>query len=268
MSTCRSLISNTWSSSARIFIFISSIISLQLIKPTDARAQLGASATVESQYNVRGVSLNDAKPDIRFGLTYDHASGAYGGLSGILGDTARNGVQPLGYIAYLGFAKPLPNGWIWDVGATNTQITLYIPASTLLRSPQNTTYKQASTERYRADYSEFYSGVSVHDISARVYISPDYLNQGVSTAYLDLNAAYRPIPQLRLYGHAGALTPLDSSKGAESDREHFDLGAGAVWELHHAELRLAWTGVTSKVEYPINFRQKNNALILSATGFF
>jgi hypothetical protein len=94
---------------------------------TQARAQLAFSATVESQYRFQGVSLTNGEPDGRIGVSYDHPSGVYGGVSAIIGATAGDGVRPLGFVGFLGFAKQAPSGLTWDFGITNSDITLYIP---------------------------------------------------------------------------------------------------------------------------------------------
>lgn len=259
-----------------IFRLVLAVLLLGLAVPAVARAQLVAAATVESQYRFRGVSLTDGEPDVRLSLSYDHASGAYAGASIIGGETARDGVQALGYVAYAGFAKQMANGLGWDVGATNADMILYLPVQQIIRSAQNTpgapgynpSAAQDATQRYRINYSELYAGVSMPDLSARLYVSPDYLGQNLRTAYLDVTASIRPMSQLRLYAHLGGLTPLGGSEGPNSDRQHGDLGAGAAWEFRHSEVQLGWTATTPQLEYPVGYRQARDALIVSLTGFF
>ena len=258
----------------RILPPLLSSLPLLLAAPTGVSAQFVTNATLESEYNVRGVSLDNGKPDVRLGLSYDHASGAYAGLSGIVGDTARNGVRPLGYVGYVGFARPFAPGANWDVGVAFSQVVLYLPSRRFQVPGQGgaatSTASTTSTRRYHADYTEVYGGVSVHNFSARLYLSPDYLNQGVSTAYLDLNAAFRPLNRVRLYAHAGALTPLGSGDPVDPgvDRGRFDLGAGAAFEFRHGQVQLGWTGVTPEVRYPAGYPQNRSRLVLSLAGYF
>lgn len=252
------------------------VLLLGLAVPAVARAQLVAAATVESQYRLRGVSLTDNEPDVRLSLSDDFASGAYAGASIIGGETVRDGVQALGYVAYAGFAKQMANGLGWDVGATNSDIVLYLPVQRGIGSAQNTpgapgynpNATQAGTHRYTIDYSELYAGVSLPDLSARLYVSPDYLGQNLRTAYLDVTASIRPVSQLRLYAHLGGLTPLGGSAGPNSDRQRGDLGAGAAWEFRRSEVQLGWTATTPQLEYPVGYRQARDALIVSLTAFF
>jgi hypothetical protein len=233
-----------------------------------AHAQLAASATVESQYRFQGVALTRGEPDGRIGLSYDHPSGAYGGVSLMVGNTAGKGVQPLGYMGYAGYARQTSNGINWDVGVTNADITLFLPVEVSGYSDQTGPYTQRYTHRYNFDYTEVYAGVSKDDLSARLYISPDYLGQRLKTAYLDMTGAIRPTTHLRLFMHAGVLTPLSDGTRSNVAREHFDFGPGGAWEFRHAEIRLTWSATTPRVDYPAGYPQTRNVFILSATHFF
>lgn len=233
-----------------------------------AHAQLAASATVESQYRFQGVALTRGEPDGRIGLSYDHPSGAYGGVSLMVGNTTGDGVQPLGYMGYAGFAKQTSAGLNWDVGVTNADITLFLPVESSRYSPQTGVSIQKYIHRYNFDYTELYAGVSKGDLSARLYISPDYLGQRVSTAYLDVTGAIRPTTHLRLFLHAGVLTPLSGGGGSNVAREQFDFSPGSAWEFRHGEIRLTWSATTPRVDYPPGYPQKRNVFILSATRFF
>jgi hypothetical protein len=250
------------------FLVVSGVLSFSLAAATAARAQLVGAATLESEYRLRGVGLTNGEPDVRLGLSYDHSSGAYAGGSVIVGNTARDGVQVLGYIGYAGYAKQAADGLVWDIGASNSNITLNLPAQLTTRSAQNIVSTQIYTQKYHADYSEVYGGISMRDISAHLYFSPDYLGQSLKTLYLDVTATVRPRDRLRLYAHVGALTPLAGSAGPTSQREHFDFATGAAWEFRHGEVQLGWTAATPELEYPPGYRQKRSALVLSVTGFF
>jgi hypothetical protein len=236
--------------------------------PSAARAQLIGSATLESDYRLRGLSLTNGEPDVRVGLAYDYASGAYVGASAIAAQPARVGLRALGYVAYAGFARQTGGGLGWDIGATDSQIDLRFSAPQLVRTAQGAPLMQSVEHTYRAHYSEVYGGLSMRDVSARLYLSPDYLGQHLRTAYLDLTVAGKPVDRLRLFAHAGALTPLGGSAGPNSGRERYDLGAGAGWEFRNGDVQLAWTTITQQAEYPIGYRQSRAALTLSVTGFF
>ncbi len=265
MTGWRALSGDPRSPDRHLFLVVVAALSLSFV-PAAARAQFVGAATIESEYRLRGVALTNGEPDVRLGVTYDHVSGAYAGVSAIVGEAEHVGVRGLGYVANIGFARQTSTGLTWDVGATNSQITLYLPSRQVLRSPQVIT--PGDIRRYSANYTEVYAGISVRNVSARLYFSPDYLGQGLKTAYLDITAAVRPARRLRLYGHVGALTPLGESAWPNSSREHLDLAVGAAWEFRHGEVQAAWTTTTPQVEYPLGYRQTRSALVLSMTGFF
>jgi Bacterial protein of unknown function (Gcw_chp) len=253
---------------SRIALLASTLLSLGLTFPVAAQAQLVGSATLESQYRWRGVDLSNGQPDLQLSLSYDHSSGLYGGVTGIAGETVRNGVQPLGLLTYAGYAVQAPDGLTWDAGVTESLLALYLPIRQSVLAADGTTSFRRATRVYDAEYTEVYGGVSRGDLSAHLYISPDYLHQNLRTAYLDVAAATRPLSWLKLSGHVGALTPIQGSAWPSSERERFDLGVGAAWELRHGELQLAWSGTTPQVEYPLGYHQARSALILSLTGYF
>ena len=244
------------------------VLAFALAGADASRAQLVVNATVESQYRYQGVDLSNGEPDGRIGLSYDHPSGAYGGASLIVGNTVGVGVQPLGYLGYLGFARQTAQGITWDVGLTNSDITLHLPATRSVYSDQTGRVVTHYTRSYSFDYTQIYAGLSRRDLSARLYLSPNYLGQGLTTAYLDLNEAVRPVDRLRLFLHAGALTPLGGSAGSNLDREHFDIGPGAAWEFRHGEIQLSWAAAGPQVYYPVGYPQKRQVFVLSVTGFF
>jgi hypothetical protein len=245
--------------------------------PAVADDQFSASATLESQYRLRGVALTNDEPDARIAFSYDHPSGGYIGVSLIGGETVHDAFHALGFVAYLGFAEQTSNGVGWDFGATISEINLYLrPTSYVIARPaqyatQTDGYPSvsfAAVIHYRADYSEVYGGISWRGTSAYLYVSPDYLGQSLRTAYVDLTKTFRPIAHLRLYGHVGVLTPLEGSGLPGSTRERYDLGAGAACEFRHGEIQLAWSDIAPQVQYPAGYLQKRSAVIASVTGFF
>jgi uncharacterized protein Gcw-chp len=265
--------------SPRTYLVAAAVVTLSATVAAGADDQLSASFTLESQYRLRGVALTNDEPDARIEVSYDHSSGAYVGVSLIGGKAVQNGLRGLGFVGYLGFAETTASGISWDLGATISEINLYLrPSLYAGRPPQYTTqvtgYPPSEPEyvtdviHYRADYSEVYGGLSWRDTSVYLYASPDYLGQSLRTVYLDVTQSYRPIKHLRLYAHAGVLTPLDGSALSGDDREHYDFGAGAACEFPHGEIRLAWSGISPQVQYPEGYPQKRSVVLVSVTGFF
>lgn len=268
------------SSSARLYLIAAAVVAFGPIAPAIADDQLSASATLESQYRLRGVALTNDEPDARIEVSYDHSSGAYVGISLLGGKTVQDEFRGLGFVGYLGFAATTASGISWDLGTTISEINIYLRPP-LYSTPRPTQYATQSPGypasqpanvldaiHYRADYSEIYGGISWRDTSVYLYASPDYLGLSLRTVYLDVMQSFRPIRHLRLYAHAGVLTPLDGSGQPGNDREHYDLGAGAAYEFHRGEISVAWSGIAPQVQYPVGYPQKRSVVIVSATGFF
>jgi uncharacterized protein (TIGR02001 family) len=260
-------------------VLTSVVLALFLAPPSPAHAQASFSVTAESQYRFRGVPLTNGKPDLRLALAYDHPSGAYAGASAIIGTAPRGGVQAMGYSAYVGYARRAGPDLSWDAGLTHARYIGRLPGRAVVPGPRGPAAVRY-TLHYDSDYSEAYAGLVRRDVSAHLYVSPDYLGQGQTTAYLDLAGAVRPAPRVRLFGHAGVLAPLAGRSrvyappgiarpaGGDDRRLVYDLRVGAALELGRAEVQLAWTHVGPRLEYPRDYSRRRDALVVSAAAFF
>ena len=215
-----------------------------------AQAQVGASVQVQSDYRFRGVSLSDGDPTASLSLSYDHASGAYGGLTGVFVATDHSGLQALGYVAYLGYAGRLKHDASWDVGVTNSDATVYLD------------------KRYESNYTEIYAGLTKDNVSVHVYYSPRYILYDGATLYVDLNGALRPLSHWRVFGHVGVLSRLSPVSTPYADHTRLDLRAGVAREFRHFELNLAWTTTGPEPVYPPGYEQSRDAVVASAVFFF
>lgn len=248
------------------------VLTADLGVPLSARAQLSVSATAESAYRFRGVALTNSKPDVRLAVAYDHPSGAYAGAAGLVGGGANGDVHGLGYLGYVGYVHRTASGLNLDVGATAAHVvdTLQV----YLKAQPNGVPARVVQLRYSASYAELYAGVIKDQLSAHLYVSPNYLDQGMSAAYLDLAGAVRPARRVRLFAHAGLLMPFDrpsptpAAPAPGRQALQYDLKLGAALELAQSELQLSWTTVGPKAQYPIGYPQKRSALIASAAVFF
>lgn len=221
-----------------------------IARPTPARAQVGLSASIFSDYRVRGFSLSGGKPTINLDFAYDHPSGAYFGASIIAAETPHRGLGFLGYTANVGYVARIDAHTAWDIGAEGTSVN-------------TNTYR-----KYLVSYGEIYTGVTHDNFAAYLYYSPNYLNTGVPTLYADLSVNFRPATRWRLFGHAGALTPAGGSDAGEGQHEQFDLRAGAAYDYGGGEVQLAFTSASPYAEYPAGRRQARNAVVVQATYFF
>ncbi|HTK34428.1 MAG TPA: TorF family putative porin [Caulobacteraceae bacterium] len=242
------------------------LLSPMLAVPARGLAQVSVTAMVESDYRFRGVSLTDGKPDLKLAIAYDHASGAYAGASVVIGkNDGDRRVEALGYAGYLGFAKRSGVGLTWDLGATTSRLVDSVPSTVIVRPATGPAYTISSIRHYIAAYNEVYAGVSKGAVSVYAHLSPDYIGVNRGTAYFDLNWTTRPRDHLRLFWHAGLLTPL----GVSGDRSlRYDLRTGVAVEFSRGEVQLAWTKVGPRMDYPFGRRQSPEALVVSAAGFF
>lgn len=217
---------------------------------TPALAQAAASASVQSDFGYRGVSLSTDRPAASLTLSYDHASGAYVSVAAIAAATEHDGVRLLGHQAYAGVAGKFPSNLAWDLGVADTQVDDYeIPRS-------------------RIAYREVYAGLSWRNVSAHTYYSPDYMGDGVRTLYTNLEASWSPAPDWTITGGGGLLVPIDPADDAEIRKTQFDLSLGATRKLGKALVALKWTHHGPHGGYSPVDRGKRNKVIVGITYAF
>jgi uncharacterized protein (TIGR02001 family) len=228
--------------------------SLSLASP--AWAQVGAGLSADSDFRFRGDTLTDGRPSLTLNISYDHESGAYAGGSLVGAQGVHGGGQFVGYFAYIGYATRAGKGVSWDVGVSNAGLTQIIPG-------------QASVRKYMFNYTEVYVGAITDNLSAHIHYSPDYFGEHVSTVYVDVDGAIRPVLHWRLFGHVGALTPVSGGEGPQGGRrERYDLRAGVAREFKRCEVRLAWTTASPDPEYPPEYAPRRQAFVVGASYFF
>ena len=211
-------------------------------------AQIVVSATVASNYQYRGVTLSDGKPALSLNIAYDRGGG-YVGASLIGAETEFAGVQGLGHVEYLGYARRLKSGSTWDVGVTNTYLTNYY------------------YHKYKYDFFEIYAGLRGKHLNYYLYYSPNYYSDGVRTLYAQVTGTVHLARPWRLFGRAGALTSLGGG-GYGVFREQYDVGVGLAADLKAAEVELTVTTRGPDVVYLADHPQSRHAIVFSATHFF
>jgi uncharacterized protein (TIGR02001 family) len=215
-----------------------------------ARAEVAASLAIESDYQLRGVSLSNGQPVASLTVAYDHSSGVYGDVAVIGVSTRRLGVETLGYVAHLGYARRLSSGVSLDVGVRSSRVSSLI------------------TRRVPYDYTEAYVGLSKGDVSGHIYLSQDYIGDVGATAYVDLEGALRPARHWRVFGHVGVLAPLSQGSKLLERRTQIDLRAGVARELGNLELHAAFTATSTAPHYPRRIRNRRDALTVGAVYYF
>ncbi|HEV2366147.1 MAG TPA: TorF family putative porin [Caulobacteraceae bacterium] len=213
-----------------------------------ARAQAVFSVAGDSDYRLRGVSLSGGRPALSLALAYDHSSGVYGAASAVFADGGPGGARLLGYQLDLGYARRAGRDGSWEVGVTDARFSDPVDGA--------------------HDYVEIYGGVTRKGLSARLYYSPDYFGEHVSTLYLDVGGAVRLRRHWRAFAHGGVLTPISGRSYPNSRKQHYDLRAGVAFDYQSLELRLAWSTVLPGPDYPIGYDQSRQAVVVGAAiGF-
>lgn len=223
--------------------FASAVLLLGLA--ASACGQTAASLAAESDNRFRGVSLSNAKPDLRLSLAYDHASGWYAGASvtTVEFDSQRRHAALFGYV---GYARRAQSDLAWEIGATAARF--------------------GATARY--DYGEVFVGLIAQRWNARAYFSPSYFGSGTRTAYAELNCGLPLNRQLRLFGHLGALAELGGTSADDSRRVRVDARIGIAAVIDPFELQLAWVAGGRSGIYPIPYGPPRDAWVLSAVAYF
>ncbi len=214
-----------------------------------AHAQVGASVSLDTDDLFRGVSLSDGRPVMSLGLSYDHPSGAFGGVTVTAVDTRHSDIRNLGYSAYLGYARRLADGASWEVGVTNSKTSVYLD------------------RRYSDHYTQLYMGFSKNNLSAHIYYSPKYIGEDSGAVYADIDGAMEPAQDWRLFGHAGLLMSLGRA-APTGGRTRFDLRAGIARQFKNSELHLALTASSRQPFYPEWRRQKRSTLEAGVAVYF
>lgn len=214
--------------------------------PALASAQASYSVGAVSDYRYRGVSLSGERPSVQANANFDHASGAYAGLSLArvrLGYYTRADLQ---WTAYAGYARRIGDNWSVDAGAVAVRFN--------------------GGRNY--DYREFHVGVARERLGARVAVSPHYYGVGGRTVYGEVNGSIALSPALELLAHAGYLYPEAGRwKYVPPARADIRLGVQAMVEAWSLQLAFSATREGAAV-YPNGRNAHARRLLAGATRNF
>lgn len=228
--------------------FRAALAAAALLLSCAARGQLSGSATVDSEYQFRGVSLRGSKASLRLDASFDDPSGWYAGAAATQAQVANGDPYAL-LLGYGGYAMPVAAGRSLEFGASYSRFV----------------------NRGAYDFAEAYAGLLSERWSLRLNYSPDYFGRHVQTLYLDASGHWRLGERTRLFGHAGLLAPLAGAYPGDSDanRVRADILAGIGWGLGDADLRVAWTMVSRGGPFPApDPQQRRGAWLFSASYSF
>jgi len=115
-------------------------------------------------------------------------------------------------------------------------------------------YWRIMDDAYRPDYFEGFIGLSNSRGRVRVYVAPDYLQDGRNTYYGEIDARLAKVRSWKLTGHLGlALIPHDLTDPRSSLISYEDWGLNATRKLGSLDLSL---GVAA-TNYPV-FGERGN----------
>lgn len=218
-----------------------------LVAAAPARAEIGATLSVESDDRYRGKTYSSGRPVTALALAYDDARGPYAGATAT---AAFSKPELIGVQEYAGYALRTHAGTRLDIGVTNYDYTRY--------------YSLGQAEHYY----EVYAGVGNRHASAHVYYSPNYLGLGYASVYFDLGAVARPSNRWRVIGHLGYVATIDSPPFPLPPHGSYDWRASAIRRIGKAELQLAWDGSGPYPDFYDHRPQHRSAFLAGATFAF
>ncbi len=210
-----------------------------------AAGEVGAAISVFTDGRFRGYSISNHHPVAGIDLSYDDPSGAYLAASGSA-VLKRGGVHPLALKLNAGYARRLTSGVTLDAGIVHSRYSHY--------------WNGAAGH----SYTELYAGGSWKDLSARFYVSPHYFETRSSTLYGELEGSLNLVGELRLNGHAGALVPLESSNGSQTNPV-FDWKVGLSHQFGRLSAHASWSGRGRLRRYEGTYTRSTNGLVLGVS---
>lgn len=170
-----------------------------------AAAQVAIEVALQSDYRLRGYSLSDGNPAASVTASYDDASGIYVAATAI--GTFRDDVpELLSLQGNLGYAVRVSPRVSLDAGVYHAEY-----------------FSGYGTNR-NYDYTEFYAGVAIPHVAARVRFSPDYFRSDTPTLYAEVDGGIELAPNWLLSGHAGVLHYLEEPLYSAETRYDWRLG--------------------------------------------
>lgn len=193
-----------------------------------ARADVGATALLQSDARDRGVSYSADRPAVQLGLAWDGAGGWYAGAS----------------LAQARFERGRGSGWLRVYGGRVVELRPGLDAEAGMVA-----HRYERSARY--DHVEGYVGVLGERWNLRLHHAPDHEGSGQRSVYGEANLRWPLADRVAAVGHAGVLRSRGDARWpspryiGHHGPTRFDLRVGAAWQLgEHAELQLAWVHVS------------------------
>lgn len=196
---------------------------LLLLLAGAARADVGATLSLQSDARERGQSYTDNRPGAQLGVSWDGAGGWYAGLSlaRVRFDADRQGRW---WRAYGGRVVALRPGLDGEVGVVRHR------------------YERLS----RYDFTEAYAGLLGEGWALRLHGTPDHYGSGQRSLYAEANLRWPATAPLAWLAHAGVMRAHGASRWGRQARNpdgptRTDLRLGGSWQAGEAsEVQAAW----------------------------
>jgi len=199
-----------------------------------------------SDYRFRGVSFSSEQPAAQADVSYDFASGWYGGafISSAKFDAYPNVHQLL--LPYAGYAHRISADLSIDAGIKYADFS--------------------SGSDF--DYLEVHTGLTARFLNVQLSYAPSYFGQHRAGTYLELSGGTGLTDSLRVFGHAGVLyvrpEPYQDASGTQVDGR-----IGLRYEYGFFSAQLSWVAVNRiNLIYPVEASQARNAWVVQVSAFF
>lgn len=186
-----------------------------------ARAATAGSFSLVSNETLRGRSISAGRPVGRGGLTYDDASGIYGGVSLSAVAARSEGVRFFDAQEYAGFAKRISPRLTLDLGVLNVDYGRYASVGT-------------------GGYTEAYAGLIGHRLSGHLHLSPNYFGSGVATVYATVDDALFVRGAWSVNGHAGLFFWVAGGRPVGAPAVHYDWALAINRAVGPMRLHVGW----------------------------
>ena len=174
-----------------------------MLLPAPARAQIAGNVTLSSADMFRGETLSGNDPALSLAVGIDHPSGLFAGASVTVAAGERS-------------PRLTSSGQYAGYAVRSGEVS--IEAGVVHRD-----YGEMFDTAYRKHYFEGFVGISRRSLRARIYVSPDYLVDGRTTYYVEINARLLKVGKWSLTAHGGlSLIPEDLDAPRQGLRAYED----------------------------------------------
>ncbi|MCY4753868.1 TorF family putative porin [Pelomonas aquatica] len=214
-----------------------------------ARADAGATLSLQSDARERGISYSGNRPSFQLGLAWDGEAGWYGGA----------------LLAWARFDDEHHGAWLRAYGG---RVFALLPgldgeAGLLLNRFENVS---------RYDFAEAYAGLLGERWNLRLHHSPDYYGSGQRSIYGEFNLRWPLGQDVSAFGHVGVLHGHGAALQAYVEAQgavRVDQRMGASWQMGRGcELQLAWVAAGRGGPYTWTDPTRRRALVLSLSAAF